>query len=83
MMSKFQNQYDRLDSGIFEKRKKDTSSVTFQMQIIFKNMSSDVLNAKKKKKKEWNCLFKLLSLFCLNKTKKSKFFFRNLLMTYQ
>lgn len=83
MMSKFQNQYDRLDSGIFEKRKKDTSSVTFQIQIIFKNMSSDVLNAKKRRKKEWNCLFKLLSLFCLNKTKKSKFFFRNLLMTYQ
>lgn len=49
-MSKFQNQYDRLDSGIFEKRKKDTSSVTFQMQIIFKNMSSDALNAKKEKK---------------------------------
>lgn len=57
-MSKFQNQYDRLDSGIFEKRKKDTSSVTFQMQIILKNMSSDVLNAKKRKKKN--------GIVCLN-----------------
>lgn len=58
MMSKFQNQYDRLDSGIFEKRKKDTSSVEFQMQIIFKNMSSDVLNAKKRKQKN--------GIVCLN-----------------
>lgn len=54
-MSKFQNQYDRLDSGLFEKKERYkvplTSTVKFQMQIIFKNMSSDVLNAKKRKKR--------------------------------
>lgn len=33
----------------------------------------------KKEKKEWNCLFKLLSLFCLNKTKKNPIFYLKLI----